>query len=615
MDKIAEFRVDQLTISGFKGNETPVSFNFGDITLISGEVRTGKTSIAEAIAFAITGQGFWGGRQIDRLYNMNNPDIRVSLTYRDASGLCHQLDRHRYKDRMEVVHDGVPVRQVDLDQIFGGADEFLSLFNPLYFIQILGDQGRELLEKNLPPVSHENVLEQLNDENRFLLQDEHFTSIESYLKSLRAEKKELLDGDIAYDGQLSLISSQKEDRESQKRIVSAELCTVKDKIKSFEEKQLPKAEQERLQQKFVDLSLQYDNLQSEMKGQPRQNYSEKVQVLMQEIESRKHDTYQSKFAKDIACLLEMISNERNNYNRLKGFLLTAKPGGCCPVCQRPFTEQNMSELQEAVMGQLKEVTQRGKQLKSQLLDLQEIDRKCKEKFCEFQNEDIEKKQRELTEIQQVAKESQNNLLEHSAILRDLQTQIDAVDEAISLCGLSPEQAVELEQFRRRENELGTILSAIDQTDPAQQEHVILERKKQLAARLDEVNRKISAAMDYTDKRCSLLFEPLNSGKLCFKLYEVVKKTGELKRVFKVKFDGKDFCCLSRSETVEAGTELTGMLRSILGRRYPLFLDDAESLAPMPRPDTQMIIARVIHKTPLTIRQLTVPKSKELKKAG
>ena len=60
MDKIAEFRVEQLTISGFKGNETPVSFNFGDITLISGEVRTGKTSIAEAIAFAITGQGILG---------------------------------------------------------------------------------------------------------------------------------------------------------------------------------------------------------------------------------------------------------------------------------------------------------------------------------------------------------------------------------------------------------------------------------------------------------------------------------------------------------------------------------------------------------------------------
>ena len=57
----------------------------------------------------------------------------------DAAGCRHQLSRQRINDKVEAALDGNAIRQKDLNAVFGGADEFLSLINPLYFIEVLAD--------------------------------------------------------------------------------------------------------------------------------------------------------------------------------------------------------------------------------------------------------------------------------------------------------------------------------------------------------------------------------------------------------------------------------------------------------------------------------------------
>lgn len=69
MNKIEQFRITGMTISGFKSYEGPTELTFGDPTVITGGNGRGKTSIADAIAFAVTGLPFFGERGIDRLHN------------------------------------------------------------------------------------------------------------------------------------------------------------------------------------------------------------------------------------------------------------------------------------------------------------------------------------------------------------------------------------------------------------------------------------------------------------------------------------------------------------------------------------------------------------------
>ena len=76
---IKQFCVTRLTISGFKGYADQKTFQFGGMNVISGHMGVGKSSIADAIAFAITGVGFYAGAKIDYLYHQDTRDLLVEL--------------------------------------------------------------------------------------------------------------------------------------------------------------------------------------------------------------------------------------------------------------------------------------------------------------------------------------------------------------------------------------------------------------------------------------------------------------------------------------------------------------------------------------------------------
>ena len=150
MKKIEQFQIIGMTISGFKSYEGPTELTFGNPTVITGGNGRGKTSIADAIAFVVTGLPFFGERGIDRLHNESNPDVAIQMRFVDETGAAHKLIRTRKKNRMTITYDGYEIRQLDLTDLFGERDVFLSILNPLYFIEELGEDGKNLLERYLP---------------------------------------------------------------------------------------------------------------------------------------------------------------------------------------------------------------------------------------------------------------------------------------------------------------------------------------------------------------------------------------------------------------------------------------------------------------------------------
>ena len=162
MEKIKGFQISSMTVSGFKCYEAPMEITFGNPTVVTGGNGRGKSSLADAIAFAVTGLPFFGERGIDRLHNETNPDLQITMRFTDDTGRAHELTRSRQKDRMSITYDGYAIRQTDLNEMFGERDVFLSIFNPLYFIEELGEDGKKLLERYLPPIPQADVLSQFN---------------------------------------------------------------------------------------------------------------------------------------------------------------------------------------------------------------------------------------------------------------------------------------------------------------------------------------------------------------------------------------------------------------------------------------------------------------------
>ena len=76
---VKQFHVQSLTVRGFKGFADETSFTFGGMNTITGHNGQGKTSIADAIAFAITGVPFYGGARLDHLYHQDTRDISIKM--------------------------------------------------------------------------------------------------------------------------------------------------------------------------------------------------------------------------------------------------------------------------------------------------------------------------------------------------------------------------------------------------------------------------------------------------------------------------------------------------------------------------------------------------------
>ncbi len=150
----------------------------------------------------------WGQRGIDRLYHEVNPDVSIVLRFIDQDGAPHELTRTRRKDQMAITYDGYAIRQMDLNDMFGERDVFLSIFNPLYFIEELEDSGKNLLERYLPMISHEEVLAELSEPVRLALQEEQIGSPDVYLKERREEIRELEESMIYLTGQKDLAATQ-----------------------------------------------------------------------------------------------------------------------------------------------------------------------------------------------------------------------------------------------------------------------------------------------------------------------------------------------------------------------------------------------------------------------
>ena len=106
MEKIKGFQISSMTVSGFKCYEAPMKITFGNPTVVTGGNGRGKSSLADAIAFAVTGLPFFGERGIDRLHNETNPDLQITMRFTDDTSRAHELTRSRQKDRMSITYDG-----------------------------------------------------------------------------------------------------------------------------------------------------------------------------------------------------------------------------------------------------------------------------------------------------------------------------------------------------------------------------------------------------------------------------------------------------------------------------------------------------------------------------
>lgn len=577
MNKIEQFRITGMTISGFKSYEGPTELTFGDPTVITGGNGRGKTSIADAIAFAVTGLPFFGERGIDRLHNESNPDVSIQMRFVDERGAAHELTRTRRKNRMTISYDGYEIRQLDLTDLFGERDVFLSILNPLYFIEELGEDGKNLLERYLPHIPQETILAQLSESVRETLKDEFLLSPDAYLKRRREEIRGLEERITYLNGQKDMAVSQSEKRDKAWQELTDQQKALKEEAAALEAKQFAGLDVERMQERLVELSRRYDETAQDARGEAAEQQKE-LHALREKLVRRQAEQYQSKYTKPLAELSAKVRELGAHYQRESAIYKAFHAGMECPTCHRSVTEQ-----------------------RNQLTELQELDRKVMETFEQFKGEDLRRWEAEISVLEQSCAERSRSGAAESSLIRN---EIQSLTTELEYGKLTQAEYDRLSACREECREVEAKLSALESMT-AEEPSDLDGEIRQAQDRIGEIKRIMTNVIAYISKRAELTFSQLRMNKVEISLYDVVKSTGEVKDTFKFTYGGRRYDRLSLSEKIRAGMEVSELMKRLTGRNYPTFVDNMESVDDLAnvRPTGQVIMAKCVSNAPLQVRPL------------
>lgn len=600
MKKIEQFQIIGMTISGFKSYEGPTELTFGDPTVITGGNGRGKTSIADAIAFAVTGLPFFGERGIDRLHNESNPDVSIQMRFVDERGAAHELTRTRRKNRMTITYDGYEIRQLDLTDLFGERDVFLSILNPLYFIEELGEDGKNLLERYLPLIPQEMILAQLAEPVRASLKDEFLLSPDAYLKRRREEIRGLEERISYLGGQRDLAAAQEEQQQKTRLELADQLDGLKAEIAALEEKQFAGLDVERMQERLVELSRRYDETAQDVHGDASEQ-QKALQELRERIIRRQTEQYQSKFTQPMAEAYARVNDLGARYQREMASYKAFHAGMECPTCHRSVTEQTLPEVQTAIKKTLSELYAAGTEQRNQLNELQELDRKAMETFEQFKGEDLRRWEAEISVLEQSCAERSRSGAAESSLIRN---EIQSLTTELEYGKLTQAEYDRLSACREECREVEAKLSALESMT-AEEPSDLGGEIRQAQDRIGEIKRIMTNVIAYISKRAELTFSQLRMNKVEISLYDVVKSTGEVKDTFKFTYGGRRYDRLSLSEKIRAGMEVSELMKRLTGRNYPTFVDNMESVDDLAnvRPTGQVIMAKCVSNAPLQVRPI------------
>lgn len=573
MDRINKISIISIKMEGFKRFKEPYEIKPDpEITYISGGNGQGKTSVADAIAYVFCGTPFWGEKSSDRLQNPDCKEMQVEVQFVDENGEIHTLSRRRSDgNTTTITMDRIQLRQMDIVNIFADRDVFLSVLNPLYFIEKIASDGREFLQKLLPSVSDDEVLNGLSDSIKAILENEEFSEPEYYIQNKREELKEIKENCNYIEGQIDLLQKQQRETEEKLDSVLEKGSKIVERKTVLEEKQFDgidieaiKAEQARIAESLSD--------------------DKKSSLLAKEAEVRNRQ-YESKYSEEMAKAKAELYMLSEKYKKMMEKIKSIRVGEVCPTCRTVIGEDNYKTIVSAMKTELAEVCEQGNAAKKAYTDLVELDKKSREKFEEFKADDLKKVQTELSELDG----------------GDV-SEIAMLDDKIKYGNLTPDEYAELTELTKQADAFAKEVEVLCETDKIPDKIAALQKNAAAnQAREKEIRDLIHAVGEFAAKKAEITLSKLKMDHAAIKLYDVVKTTGEIKNVFRFTYDDKDYRWLSTSEKIKAGLEVSELLRKLTGLSYPTYIDNAECITTKLLPVHGQIILAFTRNTELSVQ--------------
>ena len=604
MKKITSMKIIALEMENFRNHTENERFELGDMTFISGHNGTGKTTMAHAICYALYGVNYYGLQKIERIINEQANAVKVKLEFMDQDGEVHTLIRARKGDKGTLLLDGYSVTNEEIEQNFCDKRLFLSMFNPSYLVETLGEKGRELVLKHLAPIEPETVIEKLPSFSAILnsfnfKENSPDLLIQSFRDDIRRSEQQIdvLSGNIQSIKENSASAKQKLDA------LYADKRSTEAQIQKLELKQFQGIDVE-------ELSFEKDLIMDKLsEGKNAENSEQaKLEEKLSTVLNRK---YESQFTKPIAEAKAEYDSYVKQYNSLLERCKKVKVGMKCPTCFTEITESNIGSVQGEMKKSLKELLDLANGAAARGREAVELDNKSKATFEQNKKDDAEELKRQIAELKQGTAK-----VDASSLRREL----EEVGHKISFGNLSDAEVSELNDLKATLVGITAEIKTLEELCDDKKIKDAINQQASFEEQIEQNTIKINAVKEYISKRTELMTASLKMPNVTLRLEEVFRTTGEVKNVFKFDYKGRDYNTLSLSEKILAGIEIAAMVRKICDIDCPICVDNTESIAafnnvPMP---TQTILLRFVKGQELTVQSrnnLQVVNGAEFKKAS
>ena len=559
-----KLQLRQIEIKGFKPYKDVKVVCFSENTVIEGDNGQGKSSIADAITYALLGTGVDGVEKAGtKLINNESKDMYVILMF-DVDGEEHILTRSKKGNKSDLILDANSIDQVELMNWIKQKELFLSIFSPDYFISMTPKEQKELLQKYLGEIKFEEVINKMGIEGQALI-DDAFMVPQLYIDRKREELKEadsreaFLKGFVAGKSNIEIPEEKVFSHQEELAKRKAELEALNAKPTQLHDISNKIAQHKELNNQLSVLSSRKYKLENDSMVFPQE------QCIKEKESERKY-------------LLERHKDIKNRINEVQSVI--------CPQCGNEFVL--MADLKAKLESELNTVIEKGKSVATEILELQDALSKKKIEYETEVRKQLDEVIREINDIQSkiIATDLSKLQSENDEYFEGIQVEKKAINQLIY--SLENEQR-EVEAFNKNRMQL------IEQNDKNKQEVEVAKTELSTFEPLREkLNRDIERAKKFNSTKLKMQSEFIGQflDKVNIQFQKIVKSTGEVKDDFKLQYEGKDFNLLSTSERIKAGLEISNLLMNATGYIYPVFVDNAESITQIPQLETQMIVAKV-----------------------
>lgn len=613
-------KIQEMKLNNFRGiKELTVNFD-GKNAAIFGANGTGKTTVANAICWLLTGKSVTGEKNFSpKTVGMKKAEHSAEAVFVSDDGADTISLKKVFKEKWKkprgqeavlaghetiLYVDGLKVKDAEyqeaIERLLPGIDNIEALTIAGHFTEGLSVKERRSILFQLFNGSIENLIDL--PEFMELKVSLEGRSVEDFRKFSEAGRKQAQAWLDEAPASISLLESTKENIiEGNIEAVQEELHAEEEKLHSLiaaagsSDKETEKA---RLKRELDDAEYQYSVKQREMEeAWSTQLRAEKLALSVISDEQVEKIRKIKSLEKQVAEQMEEQEKLRKAFRDVAGKKWD-EAQAVCPTCHRPLpadeAQQMRAEFEENSASIKADIVKKGKQLTETIkkLEAEKADTKKEvevlEKSIASQHEAIH-----MLQAKEPSKIPYNQTAEYAAKYKEYKAKLASIEEG---CEAQPEDSREkIEALKTEIESKRDYLAKLKGNANIELKIAeIKEQKKVMLKRLEGFEKAVYMADTFMDKRAKMAEDEINSHFSCikFKLFEP-QVNGGMKEVCEPLIpnrDGQmvDYKSANTAAQINANLEIMEALAKAYGVSVPIFIDGAERVSKIRKMDCQTI---------------------------